>query len=186
MKITTLGIGLAKTVFHLAGLDDKGHEVMKKKVSRKDLAATLQNIPPCRIAMEACGSASFWGRKFVAMGHTVILIPPPSVCEAFRPDKQERLERRPRHCRSLAPSVDSHGADQDGRGAGPSKPAPSPAARHRVLDGHDQPYPRHFGQIWDRSEGLGRQGGRRADSSGERPRRHADLSVSQGDAPHHG
>jgi len=63
MKITTLGIDLAKTVFHFVGLDEKGHEVMKKKVSRKDLASTLQNIPPCRIAMEACGSASFWGRS---------------------------------------------------------------------------------------------------------------------------
>ena len=45
MKMTTLGIDLAKMVFHLVGLDEKGHEIMKKKVSRKDLAATIQNIP---------------------------------------------------------------------------------------------------------------------------------------------
>ncbi len=31
MKVTTLGLDLAKTVFHLVGLDEKGHEVMKKK-----------------------------------------------------------------------------------------------------------------------------------------------------------
>ena len=37
MKITTLGIDLAKTVFHLVELDEKGHDVMKK-VNRKDLA----------------------------------------------------------------------------------------------------------------------------------------------------
>jgi transposase len=79
MKITTLGLDLAKTVFHLVGLDEKGHEVMKKKVSRKDLATTIQTIPPCRIAMESCGSASFWGRKFQGMGHTVFLIPPQYV-----------------------------------------------------------------------------------------------------------
>ena len=67
MKVTALGLDLAKTVFHLVGLDEKSHEVMKKKIGRKDLSATVQNIPPCRIAMEACGSASFWGRKFQAM-----------------------------------------------------------------------------------------------------------------------
>ena len=76
MKITTLGIDLAKTVLHPVGLDEKGHEIMKKKVSRKDLAATVCNIRPCRTAMEACGSANFWVRKFLTMGHTVILIPP--------------------------------------------------------------------------------------------------------------
>ena len=59
MEITALGIDLTKTVFHLVGLDEKGHEIMKKKVSRKDLAATVCNIPPCRIAMEACALASF-------------------------------------------------------------------------------------------------------------------------------
>ena len=89
MKITTLGIDLAKTVFHLVGLDEKGHEVMKKKVSRKDLAATIQNIQPCRIAMEACGSASFWGRKFETMGHTVILIPPQYVKPFVRAIKND-------------------------------------------------------------------------------------------------
>ena len=89
MKITTLGIDLAITVFHLVGLDEKGRDAMKKKVSRKDLAATLQNIPPCRIAMEACGSASFWGRKFEAMGHTGILIPPQYVKPFVRTNKND-------------------------------------------------------------------------------------------------
>ena len=42
MKVTTLGLDLAKTVFHLVGLDEKGHEVMKKKVFRNNLAATIQ------------------------------------------------------------------------------------------------------------------------------------------------
>ena len=64
MKITTIGLDLAKTVFHLVGLDEKGNSVMKKKVSRRDLAATLQNIPPCTVAMEACGSASLRFKVF--------------------------------------------------------------------------------------------------------------------------
>jgi transposase len=105
MKITTLGIDLAKTVFHLVGLDEKGHDVMKKKVSRKDLAATLQNIPPCRIAMEACGSASFWGRKFEAMGHTVILIPPQYVKPFVRTNKNDWNDAHAIAEASLRPSI---------------------------------------------------------------------------------
>ena len=105
MKITTLGIDLAKTVFHLVGLDEKGHEVMKKKVSRKDLAATIQNIQPCRIAMEACGSASFWGRKFEAMGHTVTLIPPQYVKPFVRTNKNDWNDAHAIAEASLRPSI---------------------------------------------------------------------------------
>ena len=105
MKITTLGIDLAKTVFHLVGLDEKGHEVMKKKVSRKDLAATVQNIPPCRIAMEAFGSASFWGRKFEAMGHTVILLPPQYVKPFVRTNKNDWHDAHAIAEASLRPSI---------------------------------------------------------------------------------
>lgn len=105
MKITTTGIDLAKTVFHLVGLDEKGHDVMKKKVSRKDLAATVQNIPLCRIAMEACGSASFWGRKFEAMGHTVILIPPQYVKPFVRTNKNDWNDAHAIAEASLRPSI---------------------------------------------------------------------------------
>ncbi len=105
MKVTTLGLDLAKTVFHLVGLDEKGHEVMKKKVFRNNLAATIQNILPCRIAMEACGSASFWGRKFQGMGHTVILIPPQYVKPFVRTNKNDWHDAHAIAEASLRPSI---------------------------------------------------------------------------------
>lgn len=40
------GIDLEKTVFHLVGLEEKGHDIMKKKVSRKDLAPSFRTFPP--------------------------------------------------------------------------------------------------------------------------------------------
>jgi transposase len=33
-------------------------------------------IEPCRVGMEACGSAHYWARQLTAMGHEVVLIPP--------------------------------------------------------------------------------------------------------------
>ena len=94
MKVTTLGIDIAKTVFHLIGLDERGHEVLNKKVSRSQLSKTIQNLPPCRIAMESCGSASYWGRKFEKMGHTVGLIPPQYVKPFVRTNKNDANDAR--------------------------------------------------------------------------------------------
>ena len=37
MKITTVGIDLSKTTFHVVGLDEKGTVVVRKKLSRKQL-----------------------------------------------------------------------------------------------------------------------------------------------------
>ena len=88
MKVTILGIDIAKTIFHLIGLDARGHEVLNKKVSRSPLTKTIQNLPPCRIAMESCGSANYWGREFEKMGHAVVLIPPQYVKPFVRTNKE--------------------------------------------------------------------------------------------------
>jgi transposase len=35
----------------------------------------FENLPPCLVGMEACGTANHWGRKLAALGHTVRLMP---------------------------------------------------------------------------------------------------------------
>jgi transposase len=57
MNCTTLGIDLAKNVFQLHGVDERGRVVVQKRVSRSKLRATIAQLPPCLIGMEACGSA---------------------------------------------------------------------------------------------------------------------------------
>ena len=71
MKMTTVGIDLAKTVFQLHGEDDHGKPVLRKKLDRSKMLAFFIQLPPCLIGMEACGSAHYWARKLTAMGHTV-------------------------------------------------------------------------------------------------------------------
>jgi len=105
MKVTTLGIDIAKTVFHLIGLDERGHEVMNKKVSRSQLTKTIQNLPPCRIAMESCGSASYWGREFEKMGHKVVLIPPQYVKPFVRTNKNDANDARAICEAALRPTI---------------------------------------------------------------------------------
>src|SRR5512143_9691 len=74
MKMSLLAIDLAKNVFQLHGVDERGHPLLRKQVSRAKLLEVVQNLPPCRIVMEACGGAHYWARRFQAMGHTVQLL----------------------------------------------------------------------------------------------------------------
>jgi transposase len=77
--ISVLGIDIAKLVFHVVGMDDSGHVVLRKRIARSELLAFIANLPPLRIGMEACGSAHYWARCFREHGHDVRLIAPQFV-----------------------------------------------------------------------------------------------------------
>lgn len=77
MKITTIGIDLAKSVFQLHDIDAQGKTVLKKQLPRSKMLAYFANLPPCCIGMEACGGAHFWARKLRCCGHDVRLMAPP-------------------------------------------------------------------------------------------------------------
>jgi len=76
MNVTTIGIDLAKSVFQIHGIDERGKAVFRKKVSRKKLLPTLANIGPCLVGLEACAGANYWTRKIEALGHTVKVMNP--------------------------------------------------------------------------------------------------------------
>ena len=73
--ISTIGIDIGKTTFHLIGLDQRGAIVLQQKVSRSQLERRLANVPRCLIGMEACSGAHHIGRQLEALGHDVRLIP---------------------------------------------------------------------------------------------------------------
>jgi len=62
MKITTVGIDLAKNLFQIHGVDERGKAVLRKQLRRAQVAVFFGNLPPCVIGMEACASAHYWGR----------------------------------------------------------------------------------------------------------------------------
>src|SRR6202142_611801 len=74
MKITTVGIDLAKNLFQIHGVDERGKTVLRKQLRRAQVAVFFGNLPPCLIGMEACASAHHWGRTLQRFGHTVRLI----------------------------------------------------------------------------------------------------------------
>ena len=76
MKITRIGLDLAKNVFQVFGVDAQDKRVLSRQLKRKDMQAFFQALPACLIGMEACASAHYWAWVLTEMGHTVKLIAP--------------------------------------------------------------------------------------------------------------
>lgn len=71
MKITTIGLDLAKSVFQAHGMDETGETVLVKKLHRKQMLPFFSKLAPCLIGVEACATAHHWARTLIAMGHDV-------------------------------------------------------------------------------------------------------------------
>jgi transposase len=92
MKITTVGIDLAKNVFQIHGVNEHGKTVLKKQLKRDQMAEFFVNLPPCLIGMEACGSAHHWARKLEGFGHTVKLMAPQFVKPYVKTNKNDAAD----------------------------------------------------------------------------------------------
>jgi transposase len=89
MKVTTLGIDLAKSVFQVHGVDERGKAVVKKVFSRSQLPVFIANLAPCLIGLEACGGAHYWARRFKEFDHTVKLMAPQFVKPYVKANKND-------------------------------------------------------------------------------------------------
>jgi transposase len=92
MKITTIGIDLAKTVFQIHGVDERGKVAVRKQLKRAEMATYFANLEPCLIGMEACGSAHHWARKLESYGHTVKLMAPQFVKPYVKTNKNDMAD----------------------------------------------------------------------------------------------
>ena len=89
MKVTTVGIDLAKNVIQIHGVDERGKTVLKKQLKRGQVASFFATLEPCMIGMEACGSAHHWARKLQGFGHTVRLMAPQFVKPYVKTNKND-------------------------------------------------------------------------------------------------
>lgn len=74
-KIATIGLDIAKQVFQVHGADAQGATLFNRKLRRSEVRPFFEKIAPCIVAMEACGSAHYWGREISALGHEVRILP---------------------------------------------------------------------------------------------------------------
>lgn len=89
MRVSVLGIDLAKSVFQLHGADSAGRQVLRKKLKRKELMPFIANLPPCLIGIEACCACHYWARQFKKHGHMVKLIPAQFVKPFLKGNKND-------------------------------------------------------------------------------------------------
>jgi transposase len=79
MKITTIGLDLAKNVFQVHGIDAAGEVVVRRALRRGQMLAFFSKLEPCLVGMEACGTSHYWARELGFLGHDVKLMPPAYV-----------------------------------------------------------------------------------------------------------
>ena len=92
MQITTIGLDLAKSVFQVHGVDAEGKVAVRRKLRRAQIRQFFAGLAPCLIGMEACGTAHFWARELMAMGHQVKIMPPSYVKAYVRRGKNDAAD----------------------------------------------------------------------------------------------
>jgi transposase len=92
MQVTTVGIDLAKNVFMVHGVDERGKVVLRRQVKRSQLSTLFSNLPACLIGIEACGGAHYWARKLEEQGHSVRLIAPQFVKPYVKSNKNDAAD----------------------------------------------------------------------------------------------
>jgi transposase len=89
MQIAVLGIDLGKNSCSLAGLDNAGRVVVRRRLRRESVIKFAASLPPCIVAMEACCGAHHLGRILRSQGHEVRLMSPEYVRPYVKAQKND-------------------------------------------------------------------------------------------------
>jgi len=71
MKLTPIGVDLAKSVFQVHEVDEQTGEEINKRLKRSVFLTYFAGRSPCLIGLEACGASHDWARELMALGHEV-------------------------------------------------------------------------------------------------------------------
>lgn len=78
-NLTVIGLDLAKNVFQVHGMDDRGRKVCGARLKRSDVLNYFANLSPVLVGMEACGGAHEWARQIGKLGHQIKMMAPQHV-----------------------------------------------------------------------------------------------------------
>jgi transposase len=90
MQVVRIGLDLAKYVFEVHGVDERGNVVLRKTLRRGSVSKFFANLPHCLIGMEASNGAHYWARVLTTLGHKVRLISPQFVAPYVKSNKNDR------------------------------------------------------------------------------------------------
>lgn len=94
MKITRIGVDIAKTVFHVHGVDRHGQVHWQAKLKRREwIAAVCEKAEPgTEIGMEACAGSHHWARELQKCGYVVKLIAAQFVKPFVKGNKNDTVD----------------------------------------------------------------------------------------------
>ena len=92
MQVTTVGLDLAKNIFQVHGVAEDGTVAFNRSLRRAQLLEFFENLEPCLIGMEACGSSHHWARQFQRLGHEVRLMPAMYVKAYVKRGKSDAID----------------------------------------------------------------------------------------------
>jgi transposase len=75
LKVSTIGLDLAKHVFQVHGIDESGAVVIRRRLRRSDVMSFFARVEPTIVGMEACSTSHHWARELSTLGHQVRLMP---------------------------------------------------------------------------------------------------------------
>ncbi len=88
----TVGLDIAKNVFHAHGVDENGEFIFSRKLRRAKVIAFFEGLDPCLIGIEACATSHHWARVFAQMGHEVKLMQPRYVKPYVKSQKNDAAD----------------------------------------------------------------------------------------------
>ncbi len=92
MPIAVLGIDLGKNSCSVAGFDETGHVVLRRRLTRDGVVRFAAGLPVCVMAMEACCGAHHLGRTLREQGHEVRLMSPEYVQPYVKAQKNDERD----------------------------------------------------------------------------------------------
>ncbi|MBS7708029.1 IS110 family transposase [Chelatococcus asaccharovorans] len=90
--VAVLGIDLGKNSCSVAGLDDTGRVVLRRRLSREGVVRLTASMPTCVMAMEACCGAHHLGRVLREQGHEIRLMSPEYIQPYVKAQKNDERD----------------------------------------------------------------------------------------------
>ncbi len=90
----TIAVDVAKSVFEVAVSTQPGRVSERHRLTRTKFEQFFHGRAQATVAMEACGSAHYWGRRIEAAGHRVLLLPPHAVRPYITRNKTDRTDAK--------------------------------------------------------------------------------------------
>src|SRR3954463_1827380 len=92
MTIIRIGLGTAKHVFQVHGVDENEQTVVRRQLRRGEMEKFFGKLAPTRIGLEACGASHYWARLLRGLGHMVVLLPPQYIKPYVKRGKNDAID----------------------------------------------------------------------------------------------